>query len=113
MSIKTGQVGVALNFWTEFDMSAGGATFALELTDPDGVVQDEKTPTLNTSIVVVPDDVIDEATGLPMVDFPANESVLYTTIADDFAIAGIWRAVVRFTDGTKILRGKEILIGVD
>ncbi len=113
LGLNTGEVGVALNLWTEFDMSAGGATFALELTDPAGTVQTEKTPTLNTSAVTVPDEVIDEDTGLPMVDFPANESVLYTTVAGDFSIAGIWRAVVRFTDGTNILRSKEILIGVD
>lgn len=112
--MNTGEVGVGLNLWSEFDMSAGGATFALELTDPNGVVQAEKTPTLNTSVVVVPDDVIDEDTGLPMVDFPANESVLYTTIAGDFSVAGIWKAVVRFTETSgKILRGKVILIGVD
>ncbi len=114
LGLKTGEVGVALNLWAEFDMSAGGAVFALELTNPNGVVQAEKTPTLNTGIITVPDEVIDEDTGLPMADFPANESVLYTTIAGDFAIAGIWKAVVRYTEtGGKILRGTEILIGVD
>ncbi len=112
--MNTGEIGVGLNLWTEFDMSAGGATFALELTDPNGEAQAEKTPTLNTGIVTVPDEVIDEDTGLPMADFPANESVLYTTIAGDFSIAGIWRAVVRYTEtGGNILRSKEILIGVD
>lgn len=112
--MNTGEIGVGLNLWTEFDMSAGGATFALELTNPNGVVQAEKTPTLNTGVITVPDDVIDEATGLPMIDFPANESVLYTTVSGDFSIAGIWRAVVRFTEsGGNILRSKEILIGVD
>ncbi len=112
--IKTGEVGVEVNLWTEFDMSAGGATFALELTDPNGTVVAEKVPTLNTSIVTVPDEVIDEDTGLPMIDFPANESVKYTTISGDFSVAGIWRAVVRFTQTNgKILRGNEILIGVD
>lgn len=112
--MNTGEIGVVLNLWTEFDMSAGGATFALELTDPTGTVVAEKTPILNTSAVTVPDDVIDEDTGLPMVDFPANESVKYTTVSGDFGIAGIWRAVVRFTEsGGNILRSKEILIGVD
>lgn len=114
MSINTGEVGVGLNLWTEFDMSAGGATFALELTDPNGDAQTEKTPTLNTSIVTVPDDVIDEDTGIKMLDFPANESVLYTTEAGDFSVAGIWVAVVRFTEsGGNILRSKPMLIGVD
>lgn len=113
LGLNTGEVGVALNLWAEFDMSAGGATFAIELTDPNGDAQTEKVPTLNTGIVTVPDEVIDEDTGLPMVDFPANESVLYTTVAGDFSIAGIWRAIIRFTDGGQILRSKEILIGVD
>ena len=99
--MNTGEVGVALNLWTEFDMSAGGATFALELTNPNGVVQAEKTPTLNTSIVVVPDDVIDEATGLRMVDFPANESVLYTTVAADSALPVTGRAGARSTGGAE------------
>ncbi len=114
MSINTGEIGVGLNLWVEFDMSAGGAVFALELTDPTGTVVAEKVPVLNTSIVTVPDEVIDEDTGLPMVDFPANESVLYTTISGDFSVAGIWRAVIRYTEtGGNVLRSKEILIGVD
>ncbi|MEE8371817.1 MAG: hypothetical protein V3R73_06665, partial [Sphingomonadales bacterium] len=101
----------AINLSGQFDMSANTA-LAIQFTDPKGLVKPNVVPTLNESVVTVPDEVIDEATGLAMADFPANESVLYTSLAGEFDVVGTWLAVIIYTNGAQVLRSNPILVNV-
>ena len=109
--MQKNEVGVSVNLSAQFDMS-GNTSLSLEITDPLGVARTPVVPTLNTSVVAVDDDVIDEETGLPMADFPANESVEHITAAGEFNIVGTWLLVVVYTEGATILRTNPILLCV-
>ena len=110
--MQINEARVSINLWAQFNMNVND-TLQIRFTDPQGnVISPLVTATLNASEVVVPDDVIDEETGLPMVNFPADESVSYITSAGEFDIAGTWLAEVIYTNGTTILKTAPLLICV-